>query len=121
MRMIFDFLQLKIQLESLSSSFKNGFSDVKLIGVVHHLQKLSHGQRLLLSQVFELAQYGLVLPASNATSERAFSTMRRIKIYLRNTMSQNRLNHTMCLRVHRKMLDVLDLKLVLNDFIDHVV
>ena len=34
--------------------------------------------------------------------------------YLSNTMSQTRLNHAMCLSVHREMLDALDLKLVMN-------
>ena len=116
----FDFPQLKIQLESLSSSFKDGSSDLNLMDIVRHLQNLSHAQHLLLSQVFKLAQYCLVMPASNATSERAFSAMRRIKTYLRNTMSENRLNHAMCLSVHREMLDALDLKLVMNDFIDNV-
>ena len=58
------------------------------------------------------------MPASNATSERAFSTMRRIKTYLRNTMSQNRLNHTMCLNIHKEKLEEINLKLVLNEFID---
>ena len=86
--------------------------------VVHHLRALSQGQRLLLDQVFKLAQYCLVMPASNATSERSFSAMRRIKTYLRNTMSQNMLNHTMCLSVHSEKLDAIDLKSVLNEFID---
>ena len=60
------------------------------------------------------------MPANNARSECAFSAMRQIKTYLHNTMSQNRLNDTMYLSVHRRILDTLDLKLVLNDFIDNV-
>ena len=115
----FDFTQLKIQLETLSVSFQ-GVSDLNLGKVVAHLQKLNPGQRLLLKQVFKLAQYFLVMPASNATSERAFSKMRLIKTYLRNTMAQNRLNHTMCLSIHKDKLEVLDLNLVFNDFIDMV-
>lgn len=115
----FDFLQLKVQLESLACSFSDKSSDSNLMEVVNHLRMLSQGQRMLLDQVFKLAQYCLVMPASNATSERAFSAMRRIKTYLRNTMSQNRLNHTMCLSVHSEILDDIDLKSVLNEFIDN--
>ena len=54
---------------------------------------------------------------SNATSERAFSEMRRIKTHLRNNMNQNSLNHTMCINVHSEKLDSIDLKVLLNEFI----
>ena len=116
----FDFTQLKIQLETLSTSFTNSSTGLSLADVVEHLQNLNPGQRLLMSQVFKLAQYCLVNPASNATSERAFSAMRRIKTYLCNTMSQNRVNNTMCLHVHRGKIGMIDLKSVLNEFIDSV-
>ena len=75
---------------------------------------------MLPNQVFKLAKYYLVNQVSNATSERAFSVMRRMKTYLRNTMSQNRVNHTMCLHVHRDKIEMIDLKSVLNEFIDSV-
>ena len=115
----FDFVQLKIQLESLSCSFKDHSSnDVSLGDVVNHLRLLTQGQRLLLDQIMKLAQYCLVMPASNATSERSFSAMRRIKTYLRNSMTQNRLNHTMCINVHSEKVDSIDLKFLLNEFID---
>ena len=35
------------------------------------------------------------MSATNATSERSFSALRRIKSYLRSTMHQQRLNHLM--------------------------
>ena len=115
----FDFVQLKIQLESLSCSFKDHSSnDVSLGDVVNHLRLLTQGQRLLLDQIMKLAQYCLVMPASNATSERSFSAMRCIKTYLRNSMTQNRLNHNMCINVHSEKVDSINLKLLLNEFID---
>ena len=40
------------------------------------------------------AGYYLVMPASNAMSECSFSTLRRVKSYLRSTMRQDRLNST---------------------------
>ena len=49
------------------------------------------------------------MPASNATSERSFSALRRIKTYLRTTMSQERLNNLMILYVHRDSLEQVDL------------
>ena len=59
----------------------------------------------------------LVMPETNATSERSFSALRRIKTYLRSTMSQARLNHLMVLHYHQDFTDSLDIKLVANDFI----
>jgi len=43
------------------------------------LQNLSPGQRAYHTQVCRLAQLILVMPATNAASERSFSTMKRVK------------------------------------------
>jgi len=43
-----------------------------------------------------------VLPASVATAEHSFSAMRRIKTYLRSTMSAERLNSVMMLHMNRE-------------------
>lgn len=59
----------------------------------------------------------LVLPATNATSERSFSAMRRVKYYLRSTMGQERLNHLMVLHVHKSETDSLDLIQIANTFV----
>ena len=44
-------------------------------------------------EVCVLTSLILVMPVPNAVSERSFSALRRIKSYLRATMSQERLNH----------------------------
>ena len=58
----------------------------------------------------------LVAPATNATSERSFSTLRRLKTYLRSTMSQERLNHCAILTIMKEECDGLDLNNVGKDF-----
>jgi hypothetical protein len=62
-------------------------------------------------------QLVLVMPATNATSERSFSALRRVKSYLRSTMLQERLNYLMLLHVHKEYTDVIDLKHILNEFV----
>ena len=52
-------------------------------------------QKILLPDVTKLAKLLLVLPATKATSERSFSEMKHIKMYLRRTTNRNRLNHYM--------------------------
>ena len=41
------------------------------------------------------------MPATSATSERSFSSLRHIKTYLRVTMTQERLNNLMIIYIHR--------------------
>jgi len=53
----------------------------------------------------------------NATSERSFSVLRRLKSYLRSTMSQPRLNHVMVLSIYKELLDELDLYAIANEFV----
>ena len=59
----------------------------------------------------------LVMPASNATSERSFSALRRVTTYLRSTMGQERLNNLMLLYIHKDLVDELDLKDVAMEFV----
>ena len=81
------------------------------------LSTLSTTQLMLLKTVCRLFQLLMILPATNATSERSFSALRRIKSYLRNTMSQARLNHLMILHYHQDVCDKLDLKSIANEYI----
>ena len=56
------------------------------------------------------------MPATNAVSERSASAMRRVKTYLRSTMTQSRLNNIMVLHIHKHLTDSVDHKKVLNEF-----
>ena len=58
----------------------------------------------------------LVAPATNATSERSFSILRRLITYLRSTMSQERLKHCAILTIMKEECDGLDLNNVGKDF-----
>ncbi len=64
-----------------------------------------------------VARLIIVLPATNAASERSFSTMKRIKTYLRSTIKQDRLNHLMILNIYKELTKKLDLVKVANEFI----
>ena len=77
------------------------------------------GNRSLLSEVVKLITLVLVMPAMNASSECSFSALRRVKTYLRSTMSQSRLNHLMILHVHKECTEKLDLMKVASDFVQN--
>ena len=71
-----------------------------------------------MSQVCQLLQLILVMPATNTTSERSFSALGRVKKYLRTTMLQERLNYVMLLHVHKESVDLLNLKQIHNKFVE---
>jgi hypothetical protein len=68
-------------------------------------------------QVKRLISLFLCIPVTTCTAERSFSSLRRLKTFLRSTMTQQRLNHLTLLHVHKDITDNLDLKNICNDFI----
>ena len=60
---------------------------------VHQFRQKAKEVRLLFDEVERLFTFLLVVPTSSATAERSFSALKRLKSYLRTTMSQERLNH----------------------------
>ena len=62
-------------------------ANINLQAVCIYLQELFPGMKLLLLQVMQLVKLVLVAAATNATSERSFSAMRRVKSYLQITMA----------------------------------
>jgi len=55
-----------------------------------------------------------VLPVTTTTNERSFSTLRRLKTYLRSTMGEDCLNGLASLNVHRDIN--VDINQALNQF-----
>ncbi len=110
--------QLSTQLEIFSSSFnKDSSNHVTLREAIKCVQDFSPGQRAYYSQICKVVQLILVMPATNAASERSFSTMKRVKSYLRSTMGQERLNNLMIMNIYKTEAEKLDLKLVADEFV----
>ena len=72
-------------------------------------KKLSSSKCAFFSEVVMLLKIILVNPANNAVSKHLFSAMHRLKMYLRSTMGQSRLNAVMLLHVQKEMTDQLSL------------
>ena len=60
------------------------------------------------SEVEKLVCLLLVSPAASAEAERSFSTLRRLKTWLRSTMTQQRLNSLAVCHVHQEVLDLVN-------------
>ena len=95
---------LEIQLNTLDNRIKD--SVVSIFDVRDYLKNLTTTERTLLNEVVIVAKLLLVMPATNASSERSFSAMSRVKSYLRSTMGQERLNNFMMLHVHKEATDM---------------
>ena len=118
----FDDELFPIQLQTFGTHFQqtqgDNVSNTSVFDVKSCFLSLSCGQKLLLSQVEKLLQLVFIMPSTNGTSERSFNAQRHLKSYLRTTMSQEQLNFRMPLYVHKDRTNALDLKGMLNDFVD---
>jgi hypothetical protein len=104
-------LDVQLRMFRLSNTFSNVEEAAELIA------KLPRECRTLFSQVETLVRFLLVMPASSAEAERSFSSLRRLKTWLRSTMTQPRLNHVCILNIHQDVLDSIDLQDIANQFI----
>ena len=75
------------------------------------------GADVMLSEVSTILRLIMVLPATNAVSERSFSCMKRLKNWMRTTMTDKRLMHLMLCSVHKEEVKNLNLVKLLNEFV----
>ena len=93
---------LSVQLKTLpavirsSDELVNTFYDVRNL-----IKELKQPLKALISEVAKINNLIIVIPATNAVSERSFSAMRRLFTYLRTNNGPYRLNNTMVLHVHK--------------------
>ena len=83
----FDSDLLETQLMSFSALFSDS-KNITFTEILKVMKGLTTGHKALYSQVIILVKLILVMPATNAVSERSFSALRRIKTFLRATMHQ---------------------------------
>jgi hypothetical protein len=75
--------------------------------MLNHLGDDTSGERLKL----HLAMFGDLCRSVKP------KPLRRLKTFLRSTVTQKRLNHVGLLRIHREQAELIDLKYIYNNFI----
>jgi len=114
----FDPSVLETQLNTLPFCFSPNVGNMETFrDVLKQVKAFSKGHKLVVSEVVKLLKLIMVMPATNAVSERSFSAMRRLYTYTRTNMSQNRLNNMMVLHIHKEKTDALNLLSVANEFV----
>ena len=89
--------------------------DMNILEIIHFMQSLNSSEREVLSQVVVLVKLVLLAPATNASSERSFSALKRRKTY--DVFNDERLNNLMVLHIHREKTDKLNLVDIANRFV----
>ncbi|XP_072025658.1 52 kDa repressor of the inhibitor of the protein kinase-like [Amphiura filiformis] len=77
-------------------------------GATRAYQNMSADVRALFPDVKSLLKLMLVCPVTSCECERSFSALRRLKTWLRSTMTQTRLNSCAVCNIHKLVLDDID-------------
>ena len=106
------------QLPLLVDVTKQGFvHKVTSIRTITDAMSNNPSYKLILSEIHKLLRLYLIVPITSATSERTFSVLKRLLVYLRSTMTEKRLNNCLLVHVHKEIVDELDLKEIAVEFI----
>jgi hypothetical protein len=112
--------RLKLHLKMFSDLYRSSDSIQHRIESINDVVKslqANEAWMALLPELVNFLRLFLVIPATSCTAERSFSCLRRLKTYLRSTMSQKRLNHVAVINCYRNQADEIDLKDIFNNFI----
>ena len=113
--------RLEIQLLMIPDMIKTAFDgSVKKVTMLRTLSDAMNKNEIykgMLSEVDKLLRIYFTFPVTSATAERAFSSLRRIKTFLRTTMTHCRLNNLFMLYVHTDVTDQLDLSCIAKEFV----
>ena len=122
-----DFVKLKFQLKMLpdlvktqnqqeANSIMIPITRVTNVRTVAEILNQVSISKTMLSEVSRLIRIFLTIPVSTCTAERTFSSLKRLKTFLRSTMTQPRLNNLMVLYVHREKTEELNVRNIAKDF-----
>ena len=92
----------------------------KLSEAVTIIRDMSADVRNMFDEIEKLIRLLLVFPCSSAEAERSFSSLRRLKTWLRSTMSQKRLNSVTVCHTHQELLDQTDVSKLMRYFVNEV-
>lgn len=93
-------------------------SNLNLSDVVKILKKMKPEVRSMIPSVVNLCRLLILSPAASVEAERSFSGLRRLKTWLRNSMSQQRLNSVAVCHTHQEILDQLKIDDLVDDYIN---
>lgn len=110
-----DHVQLGVQL----SMFKATATDTSSVkACIDSFKALHLDVQKMLSSVRSLVSLMIVIPSSNASSERSFSLVRRLKTYVRSTMTQRRLNNLCIITTYQELVSEMEDEDIMKEFVN---
>ena len=110
-----DVTTLNVQLEIFNVLMKDG-EFTCFDHILAKIKQLSEAEKCMITEIITLCKLLLVNPATSAAGERSFSSARRLKTWLRSTMTQTRFSNLTILNTHKQRTDKLCLIDVANEF-----
>lgn len=106
--------ELRTEIKVLSKTINKSFD---LETAASTFREMPATSRQLFPNFEALLRNLLLRPVSFVECERSFSALRRLKTWLRSTMTQKRLNSIALLHVHRDILRDIHLEKLINKFV----
>ena len=113
-----DIEMLTTKMEILKVLLKDGYQLLCLDDVIVKFKELLAPEQKIINEVITVCKLILVNPATSAAGERSFSTARRLKTWLRLTMTQEQLCNLTILNSHKERTERLSLLDIANEFTD---
>ena len=101
----------KFKLETLIKALEN-IVDKKRVGIkeaIKIISSLNASRKLLVTELLKLVKLILLVPTTNAVSERSRKTLCRVKTYLRSSMTQELVSSCLIVTTYKKQVDKLKL------------
>ena len=97
----------KIKLETQIKPLKNIVDEkqVRIKEAIKIISSLNASQKVLVSEVLQLAKLILKVPTTNAVSERSRSRFCRVKTYLRSSVTQEPVTSCLIVTTYKKQVD----------------
>lgn len=118
-----DIARLRIQLAMIPDMLRTAFASNITIKKVTNVRTIAEamGQseiyKGMLTELDKVLKIFFTFPVTSATAERSFSALRRVKTFLRTSMTERRLNNLFVMYVHQQRLDSLPLPDVGMEFV----
>ena len=108
---------MQVQTEAFSmSTMLQGSNCKKFSDILEHLESLHPTKCALIANILTNVHLILINPATSCTPERSFLVARRIKTWLRSTITTKRFNNLSILSIRKELTDKINLVDIGNEF-----
>ena len=98
------------------STMFHGSNCKNFSNILEHLESSHPTKYALIPSLLTIVHLILINPATSCTPERSFSVARRIKTWLRSTMTTKRFNNLSILSIHKELTDSINFIDTGNEF-----